>query len=32
MRVLVDEVIYEDAQLREADGKRASQSVLDEMA
>lgn len=32
MRMLVDEVIFEDAQAREDDGKRVSQSVLDKMA
>lgn len=32
MRILVDEVVFEDAQERELDGKRVSQSVLDEMA
>ncbi|KAH8109588.1 acyl-CoA dehydrogenase NM domain-like protein [Phellopilus nigrolimitatus] len=32
MRVLVDEIIYPDAQSREADGKRPDQSVLDKMA
>ncbi|KAF8674029.1 Acyl-CoA dehydrogenase NM domain-like protein [Rhizoctonia solani] len=31
MRVLVDEVLFPDGQLKEADGKRASQQVLDEM-
>ncbi|KAG8731348.1 hypothetical protein FRC11_004442, partial [Ceratobasidium sp. 423] len=31
MRVLVDEVLFPDGQLKEADGKRASQKVLDEM-
>ncbi|KAB5596150.1 Long-chain specific acyl-CoA dehydrogenase [Ceratobasidium theobromae] len=32
MRVLVDELLYPDGQLKEADGKRASQEVLNEMA
>ena len=32
MRKFVDEVIYPDAQAREEDGKRPSQSVLDAMA
>jgi hypothetical protein len=31
MRVLVDDLLYPDGQLKEADGKRASQQVLDEM-
>ncbi|TDL25501.1 acyl-CoA dehydrogenase NM domain-like protein [Rickenella mellea] len=31
-RILVDEFIYPDAQDREADGKRPSQSVIDKMA
>jgi hypothetical protein len=31
MRVLVDEVLFPDGQLKEADGKLASQQVLDEM-
>ncbi|CUA68442.1 Very long-chain specific acyl-CoA dehydrogenase, mitochondrial [Rhizoctonia solani] len=31
MRVLVEEVLFPDGQLKEADGKRASQQVLDEM-
>lgn len=31
MRVLVDDLLYPDGQLKEADGKRASQEVLDEM-
>ncbi|KDQ59065.1 hypothetical protein JAAARDRAFT_33786 [Jaapia argillacea MUCL 33604] len=31
MRKLVDEVIYPDAQAREEDGKRPSQSVIEEM-
>ncbi|KAF8532187.1 acyl-CoA dehydrogenase/oxidase [Gautieria morchelliformis] len=31
-RKFVDEVIYPDAQAREEDGKRASQSVMDAMA
>ncbi|KAG8765620.1 hypothetical protein FRC12_007395, partial [Ceratobasidium sp. 428] len=32
MRVLVDEVLYPDGQLKEADGKHVSQTVLDEMS
>lgn len=32
MRKLVDEVVYPDAQLREEDGKRVSQDVLDKLA
>ena len=32
MRKLVDEHIFEDAQARELDGKRVSQSVLDKLA
>ena len=32
MRLFVDDVIYPDAQLREADGKRPNQEVLDKMA
>ncbi|KAG9045043.1 hypothetical protein FS837_007146 [Tulasnella sp. UAMH 9824] len=32
MRKFVDEIVYPDGQLREADGKRVSQSVLDAMA
>ncbi|KAF8575233.1 acyl-CoA dehydrogenase NM domain-like protein [Ramaria rubella] len=32
MRKFVDEIIYPDAQAREEDGKRPSQSVLDAMA
>ncbi|KAG1733647.1 acyl-CoA dehydrogenase/oxidase [Suillus paluster] len=32
MRRFADEVIYEDAQAREEDGKRPSQSVFDKMA
>jgi hypothetical protein len=32
MRKFLDEIIYPDAQLREEDGKRPSQSVLDAMA
>jgi hypothetical protein len=32
MREIVDEAIYPDAQAREEDGKRPSQSVLDKMA
>lgn len=32
MRVLVDELLYPDGQLKEADGKRASREVLNEMA
>jgi len=31
MRKFVDEIIYPDAQAREEDGKRPSQSVLDAM-
>jgi hypothetical protein len=31
MRVLVDDLLYPDGQLKEADGKHASQEVLDEM-
>ncbi|KAG9104851.1 hypothetical protein FRC06_008081 [Ceratobasidium sp. 370] len=31
MRILVDEVLYPDGQLKEADGKYVSQVVLDEM-
>ncbi|KII88385.1 hypothetical protein PLICRDRAFT_175981 [Plicaturopsis crispa FD-325 SS-3] len=32
LRKFVDEVVYPDAQAREEDGKRPSQSVFDEMA
>ncbi|KAF8318489.1 acyl-CoA dehydrogenase NM domain-like protein [Clavulina sp. PMI_390] len=32
MRKLVDEYVYEDAQAREIDGKRVTQSVLDKLA
>ncbi|KAI5120210.1 hypothetical protein M0805_006316 [Coniferiporia weirii] len=32
MRIFVDEILYPDAQAREADGKRPSQSVIDKMA
>ncbi|KAL5485690.1 hypothetical protein ACEPAI_6731 [Sanghuangporus weigelae] len=32
MRMLVDEIIFEDGQAREADGKRPSQHVIDKMA
>ncbi|THG95719.1 hypothetical protein EW145_g7910 [Phellinidium pouzarii] len=32
MRTLVDETFYPDAQAREADGKRPSQSVVEKMA
>ena len=32
VREFVDEYIYPDAQERELDGKRPSQSVLDKMA
>ena len=32
MRVLVDEFLYPDGQLKEADGKHVSREVLDEMA
>ncbi|KAH7928235.1 acyl-CoA dehydrogenase NM domain-like protein [Leucogyrophana mollusca] len=32
VRIFVDENIYEDAQAREEDGKRPSQSVFDKMA
>lgn len=32
MRVFFDDVVFEDAQAREEDGKRPSQSVLDKMA
>jgi hypothetical protein len=32
MRKFADEIIIPDAQLREEDGKRPSQSVLDAMA
>ena len=32
MRIFFDEVVFEDAQAREEDGKRPSQSVLDKMA
>ena len=32
MRTFMDEIIYPDAQAREEDGKRPSQSVLDAMA
>lgn len=31
-RKFVDEIIYPDAQAREEDGKRPSQSVMDAMA
>ncbi|PSR72962.1 hypothetical protein PHLCEN_2v11199 [Hermanssonia centrifuga] len=31
-RILVDEIVYPDAQAREQDGKRPSQSVFDRMA
>lgn len=31
MRQFVDEYIYPDAQAREEDGKRVSQSVIDKM-
>ena len=32
IREFVDNIIFPDAQLHEADGKRPSQSVLDKMA
>ncbi|KAH7101922.1 acyl-CoA dehydrogenase NM domain-like protein [Auriculariales sp. MPI-PUGE-AT-0066] len=32
MRKFIDEEVYEDAQLREEDGKRVSQEVFDKMA
>ncbi|KAG8747354.1 hypothetical protein FRC10_001533 [Ceratobasidium sp. 414] len=32
MRILVDDVLYPDGQLKEADGKHVSQAVLDEMS
>ena len=32
VREFVDNIIFPDAQLHEADGKRPSQSVLDQMA
>lgn len=32
MRVLVDDLLYPDGQLKEADGKHVSREVLDEMA
>ena len=32
MRKFVDEIVYPDAQAREEDGKRPSQSVVDAMA
>lgn len=32
VRKFFDEVVYPDAQAREADGKRASQEVFDKMA
>ncbi|KZV96657.1 acyl-CoA dehydrogenase NM domain-like protein [Exidia glandulosa HHB12029] len=32
VRKFIDEVVYEDAQAREEDGKRVSQEVLDKMA